>query len=69
MPKNQEMVGSWMCAQHYLLEGTLQDGQLLVLLDCTKVELNGRCYDNWNMLSFLVPGGKEKSSIVKIVIF
>ena len=34
-----------MCAQHQLLRVSA-GGQLLVLLHCTKVGLNGRCYEN-----------------------
>ena len=44
------------------LVGGTTEGQLLVLLHCPKVEVNGRCYDNRNILSSLVSGGKEKKS-------
>ena len=35
----------------------------------SKVKFNGRPKDNWNTFSSLVPGGKEKRSIVNIMIF
>ena len=56
-----------MCEQHHLLEGNLLEGQLLV--HCNKVSLNGRRKDNRNTFCSLVPGGKEKISVVKIIIF
>ena len=49
-----------MCAAS--LVGGTTEGQLLVLLHCPKVGVNGRCYDNRNTLSSLVSGGKEKKS-------
>ena len=56
-----------MCAQHHLL-GVPTEGQLLMLLHCAKVGLDGRRYDNRNTFFSLVPGGKEKRSIFKMFI-
>ena len=48
-----------MCMQRQLL-GIPVGGQLLMLLHCYKVGLNGRHYENRSTFFSLVPGGKEE---------
>ena len=70
MPENQEMMGSWMCAQHHLLGVTCWNVKFwLVLLHSTKVKFYGRRYDNRGKFSSMVPWGEEKKNIFKIIIF
>ena len=38
-------------------------------LHCAKVELDVRCYENQSTFFFLVPRGKEKRSIFKMLVF
>lgn len=62
------MVRSWMRVQHDLL-GVSFGGQLLVLLDCAKVELEGRRYDNWSIFFPWYQEAKKKEFISKIFNF
>ena len=62
------MVRSWMCVQHDLL-GVSIGGQLLVLLNCAKVELEGRRYDNWSIFFPWYQEAKKKEFISKIFNF
>ena len=62
------MVRSWMCVQHDLL-GVSSGGQLLVPLNCAKVELDGRRYDNWRILFPWYQEAKKKESISKMFNF
>ena len=57
-----------MRVQHDLL-GVSFGGQLLVLLDCAKVELEGRRYDNWNIFFPWYQEAKKKEFISKIFNF
>lgn len=49
------MLRSWMCAQHHFLGILATGGQLLVLLHCSKVEIDGRRYGNRITFFSLVP--------------
>ena len=53
-----------MCVQHDLL-WVPTESQLLVLLHCAKVEIDGRRYDNWNTFSSLGQKGKENNLFLK----
>lgn len=57
-----------MCVQHDLL-GVSSGGQLLVPLNCAKVELDGRRYDNWRILFPWYQEAKKKESISKMFNF
>ena len=56
------MLRSWMCAQHHFLGILATGGQLLVLLHCSKVEIDGRRYGNRITFFSLVPRSQEKRS-------
>ena len=62
------MVRSWMRVQYDLL-GVSFGGQLLVLLDCAKVELEGRRYDNWSIFFPWYQEAKKKEFISKMFNF
>ena len=66
--KKKKMVGSWMFAQHRLL-GIPAGSQLLLLLQFDNLRLSRAHYKNHNSFFSLVPGGKEKRSFFKMVIF
>ena len=57
-----------MFAQHHLL-GIPAGSQLLVLLQFDNLRLSRTHYKNDNSFFSLVPGGKEKRSFFKMVIF
>ena len=70
--KYLKMVDSWMCVQHHLFWGHA-GGQILVLVHCVKLGIDGRCYENRRI--FVVVKKKwqrkwqRKKSIFKIFIF
>ena len=56
---------SWKCVQQQQLLGVPAGCQLLVLLQCAKVGLDGMHYESWSTFFSLVPPGKEKNQFAK----
>ena len=59
-----KIIRSWMCAQHQSSVVPTGD-QILVLLHCAKVALDGICYENCSTFYYIVPGGKGKDLFSK----
>ena len=64
--KIKKFGGVMMCAQHHLLEVSA-GGQ--VFLNCANEGFGGRCNENRSTFFSLVPGSKEKRSILKVFTF
>ena len=56
---------SWKCVQQQQLLGVPAGRQLLVLLQCAKVGLDGMHYESRSTFFSLVPLGKEKNQFAK----
>ena len=59
-------MGSWICAQHHLLE--VPAGSR-VFLSCANEVIDGRCYDNRSTFFSLVPGGQRNKIYIQNVHF